>query len=107
MRIFTLKNSNMKQTSIIISIILVLGTFLYGLSIISGDNTCTSVRRYLSGCRTKSVTETVANTGAIAATGSTNQEKTLDYALASYILINTSSYFIGGYETGFDRIVDK
>jgi hypothetical protein len=71
------------------------------------------VRRYLAGCQKPAITPAV-ETPKISETPKAEpitvpvaQEKTLDYALVSYILINTSSYFVGGYETGFEKIIDK
>jgi len=94
----------MKKFSIIISILLVLASFFYGLIIISNDNKCSSVRRYSPECKTQTKTEkTITPKVEIVSTmdsgttapKNTNQEVTLDYALVSYILINTSSYFVG------------
>lgn len=102
----------MKKFSIYISIFLVLGSFFYGLTIISNDNQCTSVRKYLSECKTATTNEVqvipkVTGTVKNIAPEVEKKEKTIDYALVSYILINTSSYFIGWLETWFDKIIDK
>lgn len=102
----------MKKFSIITSIILILASFFYWLIIISNDNKCTSVRKYWPECKNLISSWTTSTQQESTWTKVTkpvqiNQEKTLDYALVSYILINTSSYFITWYETWFDKIIDK
>lgn len=108
----------MKNFSIITSVILILASFFYWLIIISNDNKCSSVRKYSPECKTsvsswttliqpESTWAKVNSWEQVTEPVQINQEKTLDYALVSYILINTSSYFIAGYETWFDRIIDK
>lgn len=94
----------MKKFSTIFSITLVLASFFYGLIVISNDNKCTSVRKYSPECRNLTVsgaqvsqtgTQTIGVSSMVNTHPNIVREKTLDYALTSYILINTSSYFIG------------
>lgn len=110
----------MKKFSIFLSVLLALASFFYGLSIISKDNSCTSVRKYSPECKpaltatsatvpivTKEIPEPETEIKKIANETKVQKEITIDYALTSYILINTSSFFIGWYETWFEKIVDK